>query len=93
LFAQDYINDRFRFSRYLLPFSSPPKRITDWASKWAGIWLYESRGLSDDNEEGNKLQVIKESVETEISDCIAGITKLDATAHDTTAPTSPTVIR
>jgi phage gp36-like protein len=92
LIADDFIDDHFRNSQYKVPFTTVPRKIVDWAAKWAGIWLYESRGLADDNEEGNKLQKMKEKTEQEISECLAGMIKLNAVRVDATVPTAPFIM-
>ena len=72
-YAYGYINDRFRGSKYAIPFTGTfPAVLVVWAARLAAIWLYESRGQSDENEEGNKLEDKREDVDKEISEYLAG---------------------
>lgn len=91
-YAEERVENRFRESRYALPFSPISNEIKEWCAKLAGIWLYQSRGQDDDNEEGNKLEQLRKNVEDAISMCLAGITKLNTGRHDEAAPTAPIFI-
>jgi len=91
-YAEERVNNKFRGNRYCIPFSSVPMEIEEWCAKLAGIWLYQSRGQQDDNEEGNKLEQLRKSVEGEIGLCLAGATKLNATLHDNSVPTAPIMV-
>lgn len=91
-YAESKINDAFRGSRYAIPFASAPEQIKEWATTLAGIWLYQSRGLRDTNEEGDKLQALRDDTDKAIVDCAAGKTRLDAARYDGSVPTAPTMI-
>jgi phage gp36-like protein len=75
-YAEDYIDSRFRGSRFVVPFSSPTPLIVNWCARLAGMWLYESRPESGD--EGKNFSELRNEVELEISQCLAGIIKLNA---------------
>lgn len=49
-YAENYVDDRFRGSRYAVPFvesaSGGRAVIDDMCAKIAGVWLYENRGSS-----------------------------------------------
>ena len=93
VWVESYIDSRFRGQRYTIPFSPVPQEVINWSAALAGIWLYEGRGLSDTNKEGNKLQDKKEAVEGEIAACLAGMIKLNTSSHDSSAPSAPISIR
>ncbi|MHA1220126.1 MAG: phage protein Gp36 family protein [Candidatus Heimdallarchaeota archaeon] len=90
--AESYVNSRFRDGKYQIPFSSACKEVINWCATLAGIWLYEARGLRDENEEGNKLEEKKKEVNSEIASCLAGELRLDVERHDSNAPSAPMVI-
>ncbi|HPS52794.1 MAG TPA: DUF1320 family protein, partial [Phycisphaerae bacterium] len=52
-YADSIINARLRGGRYALPLvnsqGTVPGLVKDWAAKLAGVWLYECRGLFDDD--------------------------------------------
>lgn len=92
--AEDHVENRFRGGRYAVPFESAnglPK-VVDWMAKLAGIWLYEHRGLSDDNAEGNLLSDMKADVEKEIDKYLAGEARLNAELSCPDSPTAPVVV-
>ena len=66
--------------------------VKDWCAKLAGIWLYESRGMQDDNDEGNKLSDMKDDVHADIGMYLSGQKKLSATEAHTDVPEGPTVV-
>lgn len=45
--ADAMIDDRFRGSVYAVPFTTVPTMVTQWAAKFAGVWLYSSRGINN----------------------------------------------
>ncbi len=91
-YAEAHINDRFRGGRYAIPFAGTiPQAVQDWAAKLAGAWLYESRGVSDGNDEGNKLTDMREDVTRDINAYVTGQRRLDATPSRT-APSAPIVV-
>jgi len=94
-YAEAVIDDRFRTSRYAVPLQGDGATlyvVKDWAAKLAGIWLYESRGLRDANDEGNKLRDMLRAVHADISAYLAGQRRLRATPAEADAPTAPVVI-
>lgn len=48
-YAAEQVNKRFRRSKYAVPLTALPGEslvdITDIAARFAGVWLYESRGI------------------------------------------------
>jgi len=49
--AQETIDNSLRDGRYVIPFGSPPIAIVNIAATLAGVWLYESRGIEDFDED------------------------------------------
>ena len=94
-YAEAAIDDRFRGGRYRVPIvcssGGTPKVVVGWAAKLAGIWLYESRGLRDGDEMGNKLSALKQRVEAEISMYLSGQRRLAAELSGD-APNAPAVV-
>jgi len=45
--AEAYIDGRLLNGPYGIPFSSAPTVITDATATFAGVWLYEGRGVDD----------------------------------------------
>ena len=92
-FAEDHVTDRLRNGPYALPFTTCPETVKNIMATLAGVWLYESRGLTDDNEEGNKLQDKKVDAHRDIDLIMGRVIKLDATLAYGDTPTAPTVIK
>ena len=82
-YAEAAINDWLRGGRYAVPITGTsvavPRVVVDWAAKYAGVWLYQSRGQLDTDETGNKLTAIKEAVDAEIGMYVSGQRRLAAT--------------
>ena len=90
--AEEHVNNRFRNGLYSIPFSTIPQEVINWCATLAGIWLYQSRGMNDENEEGNKLTRLKVDIERQISECLAGMTTLDAIRCSNSVPSAPVII-
>ena len=93
--AEDHVENRFRDGKYLLPFVSRGGilyKVKDWCSKLAGIWLYEHRGLSDENEEGNLLEAMRKNVEKEMDKYLAGEATLNAELAEAGSAGAPVVV-
>ena len=94
-YAESVIDDRFRNTRYTVPLQGDGAVlyvVKDWAAKLAGIWLYQSRGTHDDNEEGDKLSDVKESVYAEMDTYLSGGREFPAIYGHSDVPTSPIII-
>lgn len=78
-YAEDEIDLRLRGHAYIVPISgtsgSTPRSIVDAAARLAGVWLYESRGMADDNVEIGRH---REQVDRLVNRIIAGQVRLDA---------------
>ena len=93
--ADSFINDSFRESRWALPLAlggTTPAVVKDWAAKLAGIWLYQNRGTRDTNDEGTKYQDMEDDVKADIQMYTAGVRTFAADVGDTHA-TAPSVVR
>lgn len=81
-FACVFIDARFRLSVYELPLRSSsgltPLQIRDMAARLAGTWLFESRGMGDDE---SLVADVRASVEKQIDRILAGQISLDAQRH------------
>lgn len=47
VYADNVIDTRLRGGPYDIPFATTPTLITHVSAKLAGVWLYESRGVTD----------------------------------------------
>ena len=78
------VNDRLREGPVELPIVTVPRTIVDLAAHFAGVWLYESRGVEDfDPDTGaaqHKLQFHRKHVEKTLSEIRAGKRRLSITA-------------
>ena len=90
--ATAWINDRFRGGRFTIPLansaSATPDAIRDLAARLAGVWLYESRGVDEQDEEGrpiNRLGFHRRYVERQVLRYIMGRDSLDAVRTITAA--------
>ncbi len=90
--AENYTENRFRNGRYTVPFSSAPTELINIIARLAGIWLYESRGLTDENTEGNKLSDMRTDVDDEISLIMNGSRKLSISHARSDMPDTPQVV-
>ncbi len=89
VYTESYINDRLRKSQYIIPFASVPITVKNWCVVKAGAWLYQARGIRDDNDEEDLINAKLEKIETEISGTIMGILQLDAPVKYTDKPSGP----
>lgn len=79
--ADDYIDARFRGSRYQVPLEQPssstaPVRIKYLSARLAGLTLYEHWGLGSDKAE--RMALVRQQCEEEIKLILAGEMLLDA---------------
>jgi phage gp36-like protein len=93
--ADEDIDDRFRATRYSLPFSPVPRKVSEWSAVLAGIWLFDSRPEFRETDKVEAFAIIRENVDKEIDDYVSGkrIFKKD-TGVDTagTSPSAPSVV-
>ena len=94
-FADNKIDDRLRRSVYTVPLEGagdedPPSSVVDMAATFAGVWLYESRGVMDfDPDTGiarHQLSYQKKAVETKLRNILSGVETIDCIRSGTDIP-------
>ncbi len=82
--ATNEVDDRLRNGGYVLPFDPVPTTIRKLAARYAGVWLYESRGIEDYDETSGKpqhrLAWQRQNFEKVLTEVRAGKRALDAAA-------------
>ena len=95
-YAEEYVENRFRGSRYAVPFSGSSTQLIDWMAKLAGVWLYESRGLRDTaaagTDDANRVRIHKRLVDNEIKGVLMGSARLNLGSATGRQPTAPVVV-
>jgi hypothetical protein len=78
--ADAQINAFFRDGPYIVPLADAADApiTTYWAAVLAGAWLYFSRGLRDDNHDGDKLSARQLAVYSDMAFYKSGIKRLSA---------------
>lgn len=92
--AEGQINNRFRQSRYLIPFvatSGALPVVANWATVLAGWWLYTIRGLREDDATAEALAPLKEAAEEEMAIYLANARQLPA-ASRSSQPSGPEIV-
>lgn len=94
-YAEEDIENRFRESRYAVPFvgttGNIPKVLIDWMAKIAGLWLFECRPKVVDEEEIS-FDDMKKSIDSEIAAYHSGQRRLALTLAETNIPGAPIVM-
>lgn len=94
--ADNRVDSMLRRSRFRVPLSPVPDVIVDIATRLAGVWLYESRGVQDWNEEtgrpAHKLQWHKQEAERVLRAIQAGQIDLESGRFGVRT-SSPTVVK
>ena len=88
-YAEDVVNSRFRGSKYSVPVTATAM-VKNWCARLAGMWLFESRPAPADEKAGDNFMDVRETVMSEISQCLAGIIELDSA--QVTMRGGPTVV-
>lgn len=73
--AEEEINNRLRYSAYTVPWTVAPVGIVTMAATFAGFWLYESRGITDfdaDGEAADQLGHKRKQFDMRIRDILGG---------------------
>lgn len=76
-YAEDLVNARFRGSKYAVPFATPTALVKNWCARLAGMWLFESRPAESAEKKEQEFLDVREAVNSEISQCLAGIIELN----------------
>lgn len=97
--ADRHIDRRFRRSKYAVPLVAlggyDLAEVTDVACRWAGVWLYENRGLRDVDSEGKPVNLLTRHakyVQDQINRYLSGRDDLPCvlnTAGGVASPTGP----
>lgn len=88
--ATDEINDRLRGGPYDVPFTSPfPSAVVDACARLAGCLLYESRGITDADEDGESSNAVaphRKRVDRWYREVLSGIRTIGGFPDATNAP-------
>jgi phage gp36-like protein len=92
--ADEDIDDRFRATRYSLPFSPIPRKVAEWSAVLAGLWLFDSRPEFHESDKIEAFANIRDNVDSEIDDYASGkrIFKKETGVDTTIAPSAPAVV-
>jgi len=94
--AEKRVENRFRGSRYTVPFELGTSTIDDqlkqWCAVYAGHWLYASRDISRGDPETGRTDHQISTIEAEISEVLAGQSTLDAASAAPSTPSGPVAI-
>lgn len=89
--ADAQIDGLFQDGPYAIPFATVPTLVAHWSALLAGVYLYRRRGMSDDDEAGNKLTEMEKDARREMAWYVSGSRRFSiATQH--TGPTAPVVV-
>ena len=96
-YAESYVEDRMRASRYAVPMSASggsfPPVVKDWMARLAGVWLYESRaGRGGSNDEDSPVTGHRAAVSMEINAAVSGMQRLNLALNYAATPSAPTVV-
>lgn len=78
--AKDYFDDRLRGGPYSIPFEETyPDQIVSMSARWAGVLLYDSRGVQDSEDENprHKLSYHRDAVKKFLREVHAGRIRLE----------------
>ena len=93
--ADEWIDDQFRGGRYQIPFSPAgsalPATIREWATIYAGTWLYRTRGLRSTDKKDKVMEVLK-ITETEMQQYKTGAQRRLNVRLSATEPDAPSIV-
>lgn len=95
--ASKYVENRFRRSRYTIPFTigsdgSYDYQLTSWVATLAGDWLYKARSSRRGQEQEDRTSRQVKDVKTEMAQVLGGQLELDAGMVSTPTPSGPIAI-
>lgn len=92
--AEEFVENRFRGTRYAVPFTGTSKMLVDWCAVHAGVWLYSNRGSSAGAEsaDADRFNSMAVNANNEMQACLNGAMKLPLGLARAT-PTVPVVVR
>ena len=86
-----YMNNRLNGGPYTVPFSSPNDEVISMSARYAGVILYDTRGITDAADPPqHQLSKHRDMVEMFIKQVLAGRVRLTGEEH---AVTSPAVVK
>lgn len=90
-YGQSKINDRLRNGPHTIPFTEPPPNvIVTTCAQFAGIYMYEAKGIVDYNPDTGKPEhrhyLMKREALTTLREILAGVISLDLDDVPATAP-------
>jgi len=95
--AETRVENRFRGSRYSVPFSREDgeydSQLTHWMVVYAGNWLYQSRGIRTGKADADRTSALLEQMDEEINQVLGGSSRLNAGLVSSSAPTAPIVVK
>lgn len=71
------IDERLRRGPYEVPFPTVPDTIRDMAAQLAGVYLYNSRGITDTEDAPNPVRWHEKDVKNKLREIQTGLRKLD----------------
>lgn len=93
--AEAMVEDRFRGSRYKVPFGGTLTTVKRWMAQLAGVDLYMARGWDDEGQEGEvatRMENLRVSVTRQMDQVLMGSVDLPLN-KSIDGPTSPVVVR
>ncbi len=95
-YAERYAENKFRASRYQVPFvitgSALDPQLVDWVAVMAGDWLYRSRQVRRKSDTEGQTTASIERIREEMSEALAGQIKLGVAEKADPMPDAPACI-
>jgi len=92
-YAERYVDNKFRSSRYQVPFvatgSTLDPQLVDWAASFAGDWLYRSRQIRRRIDTEGLTSAVVERVREEMAEALAGQIRLGVAEKADPMPSAP----
>jgi phage gp36-like protein len=94
--AEKYVENKFRGSRYTVPFTAASSTIdpvlTSWMAQLAGVWLYRTRTIRRGESDTERTSTIKKDVDDDMRMYLAGQARLDVALTPTPSTNAPSCI-
>lgn len=96
--AEAYVENRFRRTRYAIPFTIGSAgdydyQLKNWVASFAGDKLYKARSARRGAEEESRTSAVIKEVQKEMAQVLGGQLEIDAGKVRTPTPTAPFVVR
>lgn len=92
-YAEEKVENLFRSTNYLVPFTPVPKVIIDWMTTYAGLWLFSNRPKhlgGDPINEG--FDLMERMTEKDINTYLMGQATLNTSLQESSQPEMPVVV-